>query len=98
MTRPVDRWPRVNGPVLMVCLISVLHVQRIIHSSFSFHLKGQVDVVKYPASDKSDRTLTPDPDVLSYKSGRSGKSSKSSRSGIFSVDKSLLDNIADIAG
>ena len=72
--------------------------QELVYSGFSFHLKGREDVVKYPASDKSDRTLTPDPDVVSYESGRSGKSSKSSRSGISSVDKSLLDNIADVAG
>ena len=70
----------------------------LVYTGFSFHLKGREDVVKNPASDKNDRTLTPDPDVLSYKSGRSGKSSKSSRSGISSVDKSLLDNIADVAG
>ena len=75
--------------------MSVPFYQGLVYAGFSFHLKGQEDVVKYPAS---DRTLTPDPDVLSYKSGRSGKSSKSSRSGISSVDKSLLDNIADIAG
>ena len=55
---------------------------------------------RYPAahSDRSENTLTPDPELLSCKSGRSGRSSKSDRSGISNAERSILDNIADIAG